>query len=168
MSCAWTKKPLKALWPLGNPCWRKYSLKRQWSKFLYHSNIVALLFDKNVYLVSAELSLTSAWGLQKVLWVASFRKLQSKCSWVTLSWFESGNFGKNFVRCLFPWTKVLLFYLETQCATLWQCLVTCPGVGSGKVTQPQKQIPPDIPWVCGAKGSGGLGAARRTWPGGWW
>lgn len=54
-----------------------------------------------------------------------------------------------------------------------------PGVGSGRVTQPQKQTPPGLPWGCGAKGRGrwvaGLkrevdgargasGAARTIWP----
>lgn len=65
---------------------------------------------------------TSAWGLLRVLWVASFRKLQNKCSWITCSWIENGNFGKKVLRCLFSWTELLLFSHETQCATLWLCV----------------------------------------------
>lgn len=68
-SSAWTMRPLKALWWLASLCWRRYSLIRQCSKLVHHSNVVPLLFNKNVHLISAELSLTSAWGLQKVLWL---------------------------------------------------------------------------------------------------
>lgn len=81
------------------------------------------------------------------------------------------------MRCSFSSAKVLIFCPETQCATSLLDLATCPGVGRRKVTQPQKQTPPDVTWGSGAKGSGtwvaGLkgeadgargASAGRIWP----